>query len=460
MDYDVLILGGGLIGCSIAYELSKYSLNIALIEKDYDIADDIALFNSSMVYDGIEADSLFMSKLESQGNRLFSDLCEKIHVPFRRCNSLIVAENETEEDKILNQYKMAIKRGIRNIKLLNEEEIRKLELKLKFNPKVGLYSSNTGIVCPYDLAIAYGEIAFDNGVKFKLEEEVIDIEKINKAFRVTTNKNKFTCKVVINTIPGDYYSVDKFVKSYSKKSYNSYFVIDKSINMDFKQAVFILKQDENKIFAVKSIQGNTIIILNTRVQIAYHNAIKIVEGMLPFVNRSMVSDFYQEESYEDDIVINENLVDNGYIKVIADHYAQVTITPAISKMICGTVTRELSSILKKDFIDKRREIYRFNDLDNIQRNNLIKMDSRYGNIICRCNYITEGEIIDSIRRPLGARTLEGIKRRTGVTFGRCKGADCMDKVVNILAREMNKKPTEIVKDSRNSFILEGRIKEF
>jgi NAD(P)H-nitrite reductase large subunit len=136
------------------------------------------------------------------------------------------------------------------------------------------------------------------------------------------------------------------------------------------------------------------------------------------------------------------------------------MTPAIAKMVCETVVSNLNSMVKKDFIDKRREVYRFRDLSNEEIDKVIKVDKRYGNIICKCQKISEGEIIDAIRRPLGARTLEGIKRRTGATYGECRGSGCLNKIIKILARETNKKVTEIVKDSKNSVIIGARIKEF
>jgi NAD(P)H-nitrite reductase large subunit len=136
------------------------------------------------------------------------------------------------------------------------------------------------------------------------------------------------------------------------------------------------------------------------------------------------------------------------------------MTPAIAKIVCETIVSNFNCILKKDFVDKRREFYRFKYLSNEERNDIIKVNKDYGKMICYCQKVTEGEIIDSIRRPLGARTLEGVKRRTGATFGSCNGAQCLNKVATILARETNKGMTEIVKDSKNSRLVLGRIKEF
>ncbi|WP_027626475.1 NAD(P)/FAD-dependent oxidoreductase [Clostridium lundense] len=460
MDYDVLILGGGIIGCAVAYELSKYSLNIALIEKDYDIADDVALVNSSIVYDGVECEDTLMAKLEMMGNKMFDELSTRIDVPFKRCGSLIIAENKEDEERLNKMYERSIERGIKNIYLLSSQEVYELEPNLNINVSKALYSKNTGVVCPYDLAIAYGEIAFDNGVKFRLEEEVIDIQKITKGFRVITNKNKFTCKMVINTTPGQNYSIDTSERIYKEKSNLSYFVLEKDYKGDFNNILFTLNGLRRRILTVPTVQGNMMVAVNTKDVLGYSETLKKISELIGDIDENKINAFYQWPSYKDTIIIDESLVDKGYIKVVGKHYGQVTMTPSIAKMVCETIISNINCVLKKDFIDKRRDFYRFRDLSNEDRNKIIKMDKRYGNIICTCQKVTEGEIVDAIRRPLGARTVEGIKRRTGVTFGNCKGSECFSKIVKILARETDKKITDIVKDSKNSKIVSGRIKEF
>jgi bacterioferritin-associated ferredoxin len=207
-------------------------------------------------------------------------------------------------------------------------------------------------------------------------------------------------------------------------------------------------------------QGGTIITLKTNENISYSDSLKKISSFFGNISEEYINTFYESPFYNDTLIIDDSLIDKGYIKVIGKHYSQVTITPAIAKIVCETIVNNLNCILKKDFVDKRREFYRFRDLSNEERKNIIKQDKKYGKIICVCQKVTEGEIVDSIRRPLGARTLEGIKRRTGAAFGNCKGAQCLNKVVSILSREMNKKLTDIVNDSKNSKIVISRIKEF
>lgn len=462
MDYDVLILGGGIVGCAAAYELSKYSLNIALIEKDYDIADDIALVNTEIVYDGIETSDSLMSKLERMGNAKFEELRDKFNVPFKRCGSILIARNTEEESKIKELYENAIKEGMKNIKLLSKEEVLKMEPNLNIEITGGLFSENTGVVCPYDLAIAYGEVAFDNGVNFRLEEVVENIEKISKGFEVTTNKNKFTCKVVLNTIPGNKYKIDIEEKSAPKSHRKNlrYFLLDKSYKGTYSNIIFSRNSDREAIFTCPTVQGNTIAAVNSDNNLLYGETVKKVKSLFGEFDEKNISSVFKTDSYKNSILIDDSQIDKGYIKVTGKHYGEVTITPYLANIICETIVENLKCKLKKNFIDKRREFYRFRDLSLEEKKKLIEVDKRYGKIVCVCQQVTEGEMVDAIRRPLGARTVEGLKRRCGVTLGSCEGSYCMNKIVSILARETNRNTYEIVKDSKNSQIFGGRIKEF
>jgi len=469
MDYDVLILGGGIIGCAVAYEISKYNLNIAVIEKDYDIADDVAVINTAMVYDGVESEDTLTAKLERMGNKMMDKVSAKFNVPFKRCGSLIIAQTDEEVGIIENIYNRAIERGTKDVLMLQPDYIYEMEPNLNVDIKKALYSKNTGVVCPFDLALSYGEVAFDNGVKFKLEEEVIDIKQIPKGFSVITNKNKFTCKIVINTTPSENYSVlnDKKLDSNNKKinandneGILKYILLDSNKKSRFSHALFMINSKGERIYTLPTMEGDTVAAISTRENINYNEVVNRVSKITSSVNDMDVKMFLDWPFFEEPLVIDDSGIDNGLIQIKGKHYGIVTMTPAIANIVCESVVSKMKCKLKKDFNDKRREYYKFRELCDEERKRIIKLDKKYGKIICGCQKVTEGEIVDAIRRPLGARTVEGVKRRTGAAFGSCQGAHCLDKIVSILARETNKKMTEIVKDSKNSNIVLYRIKEF
>lgn len=467
MDYDVLVLGGGIIGCAVAYELSKYNLNIAVIEKEYDIADDVSFVNTSIVYDCSETSNNVMAGLEYIGNILLEDLCEKFNVPFKRIGSLRVVNDDNGVVKLGEMYERAIRRGIDGVYLVEPDEVYEIEPNINTSIKKGLYSQNVAIVAPYDLAIAYAEVASDNGVNFRLEEEVLTIQNITKGFKVVTNKNKFSCKVVINTIANEIYINEKGIVE-EKDTENdidsfknmSYILLDD--NYENKLERIVTKTFDKDTFVVSTpvLNGGSLVGIKSIEKTSLDDNLNYASKLLKNLNKGNINNLFRESYDKDSIVVDEQQIDKGYISVIGTHYGKVTLAPAIAKMLCDTISSSLNCKLKKNFIDKRREFYRFREMNRNEINEVIKLDKRYGKIICMCNNVSEGEIVDSIRRPLGARTVKGVKRRTGAGFGNCHGSYCNERIIQILARELDKKITDIVDDSKNSNIISGRIKEF
>ena len=428
MDYDVLVLGGGIIGCAAAYELSKYNLNIAVIEKEYDIADDISFVNTAIVYDGSETSNNVMSGLEYIGNTLLENLCSRFSVPFKRIGALRVVNDDNGVLKLKEMYDRAVKRGIDDICLINGDEVKKIEPNINTDIKKGLYSKNVAIVAPYDLAIAYAEVASENGVNFRLEEEVLNIEKINKGFRVATNRNKFTCKVVINTIADEIYINEKGVvkekiSEAEEDSFKnmSYILVDDKYKNKLNNVVTQTFDKDTFVVSTPVINGGSLIGVKSSEKTSLEDNLSYVGVMLKDLNKSIINNLFRESYDKDSIVVDDSEIDKGYISIIGTHYGKITLAPALAKMICDTLTNNLNCTLKKNFIDKRRDFYRLRQMDREELNEAIKVDGRYGKIICNCNNVSEGEIVDCIRRPLGARTVKGVKRRTGAGFGNFHG---------------------------------------
>lgn len=467
MDYDVLVLGGGIIGCAAAYELSKYNLNIAVIEKEYDIADDISFVNSAIVYDGSETSNNVMAGLEYIGNILLGDLCEKFNVPFKRIGGLRVVNDDNGVVKLEEMYERAVKRGIDGVQLIDSEEVYNIEPNINKNIKKGLYSRNVALVAPYDLALSYAEVASDNGVIFRLEEEVLNIMNIAKGFKVITNKNKFTCKVVINTIANEMFidesgvveEKDELAKENTFKNM-SYILVDDSYKNKLSRIITQTFDKDTFVVSTPVLNGGSLIGIKSIEKTSLDDNISYAVKILKDLDKNSINNLFRESYDKDSIIVDDSRIDKGFISVTGTHYGKITLAPAIARMLCDTLTNTLKCSQKKHFIDKRRESYKFREMNKDEINEIIKLDNKYGKMICLCNNVTEGEIVDSIRRPLGARTVKGVKRRTGAGFGSCHGAYCNEKIVSILARELGKKVTDIVDDSKNSKIISARIKEF
>ena len=460
MDYDVLILGGGIVGCAVAYELSKYNINIALIEKDYDIASDIYFVNTAVIYDGSETSDNIMANLEYLGQEIIEKHCEKFGVPYKKVGSLQIGANDAFNSNLEYMNYKANERGIKDVRIVNEDEIYSIEPNLKPGITKALYSGNTAVIPPYDLATSYAEVAADNGVAFRLEEIVLDIKRLSNGFKITTNKNKFTCKFVVNTIPEQLFS--------DRGEENRKNVVDRKLNyilcnekIDNRIDTVIVNNLNEKSFVINipiDSQGCLIGIKefsDLDLDEAYSFASTVQN-----LDKDMITNIFTEEYSKDSMFIDDSDIDIGYISVTGSHYGKITIAPAIANIIEDSLTKNMNIVKKKDYIDKKRDVYVFRNMSKEERNEIIELDKRYGNIICSCNNVSEGEIIDCIRRPLGARTIEGIKRRTGVGIGKCNGANCNMKIIKILANEMNTSPLNIVDNSMNSKVLLGRIKEF
>jgi len=460
MDYDVLILGGGIIGCAIAYELSKYNLNIAVIEKDYDICNDTPSINTATIYDGLECEDELSSKLIRKGNLLMEEYALRFKVPYKRCGTLYIARNEIQAISIDKMYERAKAKKIDDVKLLIGKEILEYEPNIEGNIIKSIYIPNTGVISSYDLALAYGEIAFDNGVNFRLQEEVESINSINKGFKIKTSKNKFTCKIVIDTTKDkNLQLVNENNKEDDKGKYMKYVVIDKPYEKLYSNIIFNVRENE-RIYIRPTINNETIGAYSNYKNVHYDKVIEKIKPLTKEISENDIKVVRDWRLFDEPIIIQDDIINSGYINIKVNHYAKVTITPYLALNISKLVVEKLNCKFKKDFNDKRREYFRFKNLSNEERNKIIKLDSKYGRIICQCEKVSEGEIVDSIRRPLGARTVTGVKRRTGAGFGSCDGCYCKDKIIEILAREMDKRVTEVVNNSKDSTILLSRIKEF
>lgn len=359
MDYDVLVLGGGIIGCAAAYELSKYNLNIAVIEKEYDIADDISFVNTAIVYDGSETSNNVMSGLEYIGNILLEDLCSRFNVPFKRIGALRVVNDENGVLKLKEMYDRTVKRGIDGICLINGDEVKKIEPNINTDIKKGLYSKNVAIVAPYDLAIAYAEVASENGVNFRLEEEVLNIEKINKGFRVVTNRNKFTCKVVINTIADEIYINEKgVVKEKNSEAEEdsfknmSYILVDSKYKNKLNNVVTQTFDKDTFVVSTPVINGGSLIGVKSIEKTSLEDNLSYVGVMLKDLNKSIINNLFRESYDKDSIVVDDSEIDKGYISIIGTHYGKITLAPALAKMICDTLTNNLNCTLKKILLIK------------------------------------------------------------------------------------------------------------
>lgn len=458
MDYDVVILGGGLAGCSVAATLARYNLNIAVIERNFDIAEDVAQYITTFVTDGadIERDDLY--ELVKDSHKSLKQLSEGANFYYHKEPTLSVFEDEAAYKTTLERIS---RRGIEGTRPISREEAMKLSPHIKGEYEWMIYHENTGIVSPYDQATALGEIAFENGVRFRLEEEVMAIERIgHDEVRVTTNKSKFTCRVVVITAFNDQYLGGGEYRRATRNTPLHTMLLEKNFESDIRLMINVFHKDGNASSIMPSIGGKTVAAIESPLKLDYKGVKKNVEELIGPFPSDRVDLLIENCFYDDPVMVMDLLEEKGYINMEVKNHNLPAMLPILTWQITQLVASKFKAGENPDYIFKRRDYFRFRDMTDSELNQAIEFDPRFGNMVCTCSSVTEGEIVNAIRRPLGARTIEGVKRRTGIVFGSCQGAYCMNRILKILAKELDKKPEEIMNDRKNSRVLTARIKEF
>jgi len=474
--YDITIIGAGVIGCNIARELSRYALNICVLERNSDIAEGTTKANSAIVHAGHDAEpSTLKGKFNARGNSMFDKLSEELDFPFKRNGSLVLCFDENERYKLIKLKERGEKNGVPGLEILEREQVLEKEPYVSENVVAALYAPTGGIVCPYEMTIALAENAYTNGVEFYFDNFVEDIEKKNEYFIVKTSNKQIETKIVINAA-GLY--ADKINNMVSKNKITiiprrgEYCLFDKSVGNMAKCTLFQLPTKLGKgILVTPTVDGNLLIGPN-RIEIDDKEDVATTqEGLGEILNkarltlkeipmRQLITSFagLRAHSSEDDFIIGEAEDVKNFINVAGIESPGLSSSPAIAEMVVNIVKYKLNPELNNKFNPIRKGIPKFREMSNEERKELINQDALYGRIICRCETVTEGEIINAIKRPLGARTLDGIKRRTRAGMGRCQSGFCSTKIADILSRELNISRMDIVKNEQASKILIGKNK--
>lgn len=479
--YDVIIIGGGVTGSSIARELSKYKIKVVVIEREDDVASGGASkANSAILHAGYDpVPGTLKAKLNVKGNEMYDELCRDLDVPMKRVGSLVVAFSEEEVKSIYKLFDRGIKNGVRQMSILSRDMVKEIEPNINDTVVAALYAKTAGIICPYGYTIAAAENAAQNGVEFAFNSTVRAIEKDDEGiFKVKTQNGEFLGRYVINA--AGLYS-DVINNMISKKHFSvhprkgEYLILDKDQGYLANTVIFQVPTKMGKgILVSPTVDGNLLIgptsedIDDKEFRATTREGLnKAIIGAKKSVDkfdvRKTITQFTGVRSVPDvegeDFIIGESDI-KGFINVAGIESPGFTSAPAIAEMVVDILRDSgLNLIEKDDFNPKRRPVIRFNELSDDEKNKLIKQNPAYGRVICRCETVTEGEIIDAIKRPLGAKTIDGVKRRVRAGMGRCQGGFCGPRVLEILSREFNISPLEVTKHGGNSNVLSSRLKE-
>ena len=481
--YDVAIIGAGVVGCAIARELSKYRVNACVIEREEDVCCGTSKANSAIIHAGFDATpGKLKARLNVQGNAMMDQLSKDLDIPFQRNGSLVVCTKDQNRENLEKLLEKGKANGVPDLRILEREELLALEPNLSDDITCALLAPTGGIVCPFHMTIAFAENAYTNGVEFFLNTEVRQIHKTDHGYQLDVLKKEtgttelMESKTVINAA-GVY--ADVFHNMVSSQPLHitarkgEYMLLDKTAGTHVSHTIFQLPGKMGKgVLVTPTVHGN-LLVGPTATDIENKEGVNTTaEGLdtlsqkaglsvknLPF--RQVITSFAGLRAHEDqdDFVIGEAADAEGFFDAAGIESPGLSSAPAIGVMVAEMVAAKLNLNENPDFIGIRNGILNPNTLSMEERNKLIKEKPAYGNIICRCEMITEGEIIDAIKRPLGARSLDAVKRRTRAGMGRCQSGFCSPRTMEILEREVPMSMFDITKNGGSSKFVVGYNKE-
>ena len=475
--YDVVIVGAGVVGCCTARELSRYSLKTVVIEKEHDVSCGASKANSGIVHAGYDAKvGTQKAKFNVLGQRMFDNLSNELDFPFRRNGSLVV-EFDKEGYKILEILKaQGVTNGVNNISIISGDEARQLEPNLSDNIYAALLVPDGGIVCPYEMTIAFAENAASNGVEFMLNCAVTFIEKKEGVFLISTPGGIFRSKIVINAAGVYSDDINNFLSERKIKitpRRGEYCLYDKSEGELVNRTIFQLPTKMGKgVLVMPTTHGNLLLGPTSDDGINYkEDTSTTAEGLELVLKRAklslkwlpqgkIITSFSGIRAHLEsgDFLIEEAEDVPGLINLCGIASPGLTAAPAIGMWAASIVNEILSPTPNKNFDPIRTKAKPFASMTKNGRTRAIKNDPNYGHIICRCESVSKAEIIGALRSPIKANSLDAIKRRTRAGMGRCQGGFCWMRLVDIIAEECKMDVTEVTKSGGDTRILLERNK--
>ena len=469
--FDVLIIGAGITGCFIARELSKYNLNVLVVEKNNDVGNETTSANSAIVHSGYDPlPGSLKAKLNVEGNAMFDKVCEELDVSFKRIGSITVALDEKEVEILKSLQERAKQNGVETI-LLSKEELLEKEPMLSSGVVAGLLAPTAGIIDPFNLSVHLMENAIDNGVKLILEEEVTKITKENDIFIVN---DKYQAKIVINAtgVMGDLVNElvnDKTFDIMPRKG--QYYVFDHFKRPFVNHTLFMVPSEKGKgVLISPTTSGNYLVGPNANLVARDEKSTdKVTLNKVKQQANYMIENIPYYETIRTfaglratpsthDFIIEESNTEN-FINVVGIESPGLASSPAIAKMVVEDILAKKIDLVKKDSFNPYVKKYvKLKNMSIEERQNYFKLNKDYGTIVCKCEQVSKGEIIDCLNRSCPPRSIKGLKRSLRVGFGKCQGGMCQSVALEILADFYKVDKKDIPYDNKNAFILLKKTK--
>lgn len=481
MIYDVIIIGAGISGTMCAYMLAKYDLRVLVVEAGEDIASGSTRANSAIVHAGYDAKpGTLKAKLNVRGCEMMEGVARALDVHYQRCGSLVIGFNEQDRAHIEELKLRGEKNGVWGLEIIESEELHALEPYVATDATCALVAPSAGIVCPYDLAFAVSENSATNGTEFKFNFKVDKIEKEGTSFAVSSENETVYGRFLLNCA-GLY--CDEIARLASDPlpfeiipRRGEYMLLDKMESKIAKHTLFVTPSEKGKgILVSPTADGNIIVGPNANIvdeksdtSVTYEGLDEIAEGarlIVPSINlKANITSFagVRPTPTSGDFYIQPSDKVENLIHVAGIESPGLASSPAIGEYVveilrnCGLELKERENYIKTRSSNGNFKL--FCDMSDDEKQEAIRKNPAYAKIICRCENITEGDVLGAIYRPIGAHTVDMVKRRTRSGMGRCQGGFCRSRVADIISRELNIPLSEVRKFTKNSKILYGKTK--
>ncbi len=473
--YDIAIIGGGVVGGLIARTLSRYNLKICILEKENDVACGATKANSAIVHAGFDAKAgSLKAKLNVRGSKMMSAVCAELGVKYKNNGSLVIGFNEDDRNVINELLQRGIENGVEGLRIIEKDELKELEPNISDNVVCALHAPTGAIVCPYELTIAAIGNAMDNGASLICNFEVTGIDKTENGYRVSSEGSFVDARFVINC--AGIYS-DKIARLVGDDSFDvhprrgEYILLDKECGGLVSHTIFRTPSKMGKGILISPTVDGNLLLGPTSVDIedkedksiaskGFADIIKNANDNLNNVPiQKTITSFCGLRSVGStgDFIIN--VFEGSFVNVAGIESPGLSASPAIAEYVLELLKNEgLELNEKADYNPYRASMHAFREGTIEEKNEMIKKNPAYGRIVCRCEGVSEGEILDAIRRNPRARDLDGVKRRTRAQMGRCQGGFCSPYIIELLSKELEIPYESVTKFGGKSVISIGKTK--
>ncbi len=473
MDFDVMIIGAGVTGCAVARLLSQYEGRIAVMDRGWDVAEGASKANSGIVHAGFDAKpGSLKAKLNVEGAKMYPALCEELGVPYTQPGALVIGFTQEDRGTLEKLVQQGIDNGVEGVCLLEREQV--LTLEPNTNPAVlcALYAPTSGLTSPYEMTFALADHAAVNGVEFLLGREVKSVAQKGGLWQVVTDQKTYTCRILVNCAGVGSAAIhnqmcdDTFAITPRR---GQYYLMDKSAQLPFKMTMFQCPSAMGKgVLVSPTVHGNLLLGPSAE-DISDDRDVSTTAQGLDFVLeksrltwpeasiRGTITNFSGIRAHEQngDFVIGK-AAEHAY-ETVGIESPGLSAAPAIAQMLAEQIAREEGLQKKENWLPPYKRKKPFYEMTAQERAEAVEEDPAYGNLVCRCEVVTEAEIRQAIGRPVGATTVDGVKRRTRSGMGRCQGGFCSPAVVRILAEELGIPMTQVTKSGGDSYLLTGSV---